>query len=68
MDATSALGCTLSFTILAVLFVGARLYTRAFIVKTLLIDDLLLTFSILASIALATLIVFRTLYSSPRGA
>ncbi|KAK6384663.1 hypothetical protein LTS17_002226 [Exophiala oligosperma] len=60
MHATGALVCSLTFTVLSVLFGGVRFYTRAFIVKTLLIDDVLLTLSILASIALTTLIVFRT--------
>ncbi|KIW21009.1 hypothetical protein PV08_01588 [Exophiala spinifera] len=59
MDGTGALVCSLTFTFLSVLFGGVRLYTRAFIVKKFLIDDLLLIFSILASMALTTLIIFQ---------
>ncbi len=60
MAGVGAVACSLTFTVLSVLLGALRLFTRAYIVGALLIDDLLLGFAILASIALTTLIVFRT--------
>ncbi|KAK5265957.1 hypothetical protein LTR99_004856 [Exophiala xenobiotica] len=60
MAGVGAVACSLTFTILSVLLGGLRFFTRAYIVGALLIDDLLLGFAILASIALTTLIVFQS--------
>lgn len=59
--AGTTLALAITFTVIAVILSVLRLYSRAVIVRAVRTDDILLGLSILSSIALTALIIFRML-------
>lgn len=64
--AGTTLALAITFTVIAVIFSVLRLYSRAVIVRAVRTDDILLGLSVLSSIALTALIIFRML-EKPSG-
>lgn len=64
--AGTTLALAITFTVVAVIFSALRLYSRAVIVRAVRTDDILLGLSVLSTIALTALIIFRML-EKPSG-
>ncbi|KAK4941088.1 hypothetical protein LTR10_018888 [Elasticomyces elasticus] len=58
-EPATTLACVCVFTGVAIIFSTLRLYSRAIIVRSVHVDDVLVVFAVMCSVALTTLIIFQ---------